>query len=93
MEETATPKIVIRTSCTDGHVQLEFEDNGAGIPEANRPRLFHSFFTTKKSGIGIGLGICRSIVDAHQGTITAECASTGGAVFVMRFPQAVDAAA
>jgi signal transduction histidine kinase len=70
-------------------VQLEFEEYGPNIPEANRARLFHRFFTTKKSGIETGPGICSTIVEAHQGTITAECANFGGAVFVMP-PQAAE---
>jgi C4-dicarboxylate-specific signal transduction histidine kinase len=55
----------------DGGVALAVEDNGPGIADDVFARLFESFFTTKSSGMGIGLPICRSIIEAHGGQITA----------------------
>ena len=67
-------------------VQAEVEDTGPGIPPQNIDRLFGSFFTTKKSGMGIGLAICRSIIEAHGGRIQATNLDAGGARFVFTIP-------
>ena len=73
----------------DGDVEIAVADTGGGIDAADMPRLFDSFFTTKKDGMGLGLALCRSIVQAHGGRIWAENNSGGGATF--RFVLPVDA--
>jgi signal transduction histidine kinase len=65
----------------DGTVLISVRDQGPGISPERFPRLFDSFFTTKKSGVGLGLSIARSIIEAHQGRIWAENCPTNGAVF------------
>lgn len=70
----------------DGAVGVEVRDHGSGISEATRERLFEQFFTTKNEGLGMGLAIARSIVEAHGGTIWAENAQGGGARFCFRLP-------
>jgi signal transduction histidine kinase len=70
----------------DGAIGVAVRDYGSGISEATRDRLFEQFFTTKDEGLGMGLAIVRSIVDAHGGTITAENADGGGARFHFRLP-------
>ena len=70
----------------DGAVGFVVRDYGSGISEATRERLFEQFFTTKEEGLGMGLAIVRSIVDAHGGTVTAENADGGGARFHLRLP-------
>jgi signal transduction histidine kinase/DNA-binding transcriptional MerR regulator len=66
------------------------EDGGPGIDSEQLPRLFDSFFTTKDSGMGLGLAICRSIVEAHGGSIRADNDSAlGGARFTFDLPTAV----
>jgi two-component system sensor kinase FixL len=63
------------------HVRLSVADNGCGLSDANAEGLFKPFFTTKKTGLGLGLSISRSIVDAHGGRIWAESNRDGGATF------------
>ncbi len=70
----------------DGAIGVAVRDYGSGISEAIRERLFEQFFTTKDEGLGMGLAIVRSIVEAHGGTITAENADGGGARFHFRLP-------
>lgn len=87
MRHTATPRLQLRTAAAaGGHVQLDMLDNGPGIAAANLPSLFQSFFTTKPTGMGIGLAICRSIVEAHGGSITAANLPGGGACFTLSLP-------
>jgi two-component system sensor kinase FixL len=70
----------------DGTVAASVRDYGSGISEATRERLFEQFFTTKEEGLGMGLAIVRSIVEAHGGSIAAENADGGGARFRFRLP-------
>jgi len=64
--------------------EFSVTDSGCGIPAENLPRLFEPFFSTKADGMGMGLNICRSIVEFHHGRLTVEGnpASTGT---IMRF--------
>src|SRR5258708_5849360 len=63
------------------------EDSGPGIDPTHRTRLFDSFFTTKDAGMGMGLSICRSIIEAHDGYIEADNKSAlGGARFSFALP-------
>ena len=67
-------------------VEISVTDSGQGIPAGKLPRLFDSFFTTKEDGMGMGLAIVRSIIDAHRGRIFAENNSDGGATFRFELP-------
>ncbi|HEY3597169.1 MAG TPA: PAS domain S-box protein [Paraburkholderia sp.] len=68
------------------HAQVVVNDSGTGISEAHAGRLFEAFFTTRSDGMGIGLSICRSIVEAHGGRIWAESPEEGGAVLQFILP-------
>jgi two-component system sensor kinase FixL len=79
--------VEIATSCNgDGTICVAVRDFGCGIFEGTRERLFEQFFTTKKEGLGMGLAIVRSILEAHGGSIAAENAEGGGARFHFRLP-------
>jgi len=70
----------------DGTTSVVVRDHGSGFSEATRERLFEQFFTTKEEGLGMGLAIVRSIVEAHGGSISAENADEGGARFHFQLP-------
>ena len=61
-------------------------DSGPGIASEDRERIFGSFYTTKAGGVGIGLSICRSIIDAHGGRLWADANQPRGAVFKFTLP-------
>jgi signal transduction histidine kinase len=69
-----------------GGVCLRVEDTGPGLPASLGPDIFAPFVSTKPSGIGLGLSICKRIVEAHGGVITAADRPGGGAVFEVRLP-------
>jgi C4-dicarboxylate-specific signal transduction histidine kinase len=84
--------ITITTSRnTLDQVRIVVEDNGQGLTEVDTSRLFEPFYTTKEHGMGMGLSICRTIVEAHGGSIRAEHGSRGGARFEVELPAAGDA--
>jgi two-component system sensor histidine kinase DctS len=64
------------------------EDNGPGIVESKRPHLFDAFFTTKPGGMGMGLAISKSIVEAHEGILRFEPREDIGARFLVELPAA-----
>ena len=80
-------KVEIKTERVgDGAVRVSVRDHGAGIREEARERLFEQFFTTKEEGLGMGLAIVRSIIEAHGGQIAAENIDHGGAKFYFTLP-------
>ena len=78
--------VTVSTSFADGHVGLSVRDTGPGLREPDFDRVFEPFYTTKSHGLGMGLPICRTIVEAHGGEIQAENAPGGGASFRCDFP-------
>jgi C4-dicarboxylate-specific signal transduction histidine kinase len=84
----------VRTAESEGGgVLLTVRDSGKGIAEIDLPRVFEPFFTTKQAGLGMGLSISRSIVQAHGGRIWVENAEGGGAIFRCVLPAAQQRAA
>ncbi|MDB5415675.1 MAG: domain S-box protein, partial [Rubritepida sp.] len=72
----------------DGRAVLRFADAGPGLPPEVKERLFEPFVSTKESGMGIGLAICRAIVEAHAGRIQAQTREGGGTVIRIDLPLA-----
>ena len=84
--------IVIKTEMGSGVVSIAVEDSGTGIAPEDLERIFSTFFTTKVTGMGMGLSICRSIIEAHGGRLWASPGETYGAVFRFTLPSGADRA-
>jgi signal transduction histidine kinase len=85
----AERRIIISTHSDKGDVaEVSVRDFGIGLPKDRPDKVFDHFFSTKQKGMGMGLAIVRSIVEAHGGTITAENAPDRGARMVVRLPAA-----
>jgi PAS domain S-box-containing protein len=81
--------VLVRTAEADGGcLELRVEDSGNGVAASDLARVFEPFFTTKQDGLGMGLSISRSIVQAHGGQIWAESRAEGGAIFHCVLPVA-----
>ena len=73
----------------DDIVQISVIDNGPGLPEEVQAKLFQPFVSTKKTGMGVGLSICHSIIAAHDGSLWAESNPEGGTIFHISLPTAL----
>jgi signal transduction histidine kinase/ABC-type uncharacterized transport system substrate-binding protein len=85
------PRVLSIKSKLNGHnsVQVSIEDTGIGIDSANRDQIFKPLFTTKDHGMGMGLSICRSIIEGHKGKIwvtAGDTGGTGGTIFYFELP-------
>ncbi len=89
MRETRHRQLRILTQhCGDGFVQVSIADSGPGLDKKVAERLFQPFNSTKSDGMGLGLSICQSIVQSHDGKIWAEPSSLGGTAFHFTVPLA-----
>jgi C4-dicarboxylate-specific signal transduction histidine kinase len=88
MKDTPTENriISIRTSRVEKFAELSVSDRGPGIPEDKLKEVFEPFFTSKAEGMGMGLSIARTIIEAHHGLILAKNRDHGGASFRIRLP-------
>lgn len=80
--------IALITEMRNETVQISVVDNGPGLPDEVRARLFQPFVSTKKTGMGVGLSICHTIITAHNGRLWAEPNPEGGTVFRLTLPTA-----
>ena len=87
-EGVTQPEVEIRTRNEGANLKVEVSDNGPGIPQENRKKVFQPFFTTKDIGRGTGLGlaIASEVVRKHQGNITVGEGPKGGAQFTIVLP-------
>ena len=90
MKDTPAEKCIvsIRTSRVENFAELSVSDRGHGIPEDKLKEVFEPFFTSKADGMGMGLSIARTIIEAHNGSIWAKNRDHGGASFRIRLPLA-----
>jgi signal transduction histidine kinase len=79
MMQVAKPReLIVRTEKRGGEILVAVEDHGPGIAPEIAARMFEPFFSTKPQGTGMGLAICRGIIEAHDGKIWAENSVRGG---------------
>ena len=88
MDKAAVRRIDLVVRRVDDMAEFSVIDHGTGIPPELRPNLFQPFFSTKSEGMGMGLNICRSIVEFHQGRLLLEENPEGGTIFRFTLPLA-----
>jgi two-component system sensor kinase FixL len=85
-ERTVFDLFIRTTRAADGMVEVSVADSGPGLAPEVRAKLFQPFVTTKAAGIGVGLSLCRSIVEAHGGRMWIAHAAARGADFRFTLP-------
>lgn len=88
VEDGARELSIVSEQGKNGSIRVAVHDSGPGIDAGHRELVFEPFYTTKTSGVGMGLSICRSIIDAHGGRLWAEANAPRGAVFQFTLPSA-----
>ena len=88
--EDAARALWIGTGQLQSNIVVAVRDSGPGIDPEHLERVFAPFYTTKSSGIGMGLSICRSIIAAHGGRLWVEANQPGGAIFQFTLPTGLD---
>ncbi len=88
-QSTAAPEVQVSVQTVGDNLLLTVSDSGPGVGEDQRDQIFNAFFSGKEDGMGMGLAICRSIVEAHHGRIdVGQSQDLGGACFTVRIPLA-----
>jgi len=80
--------LTVRVSSAGGEARIAVEDTGVGIPDGDRSHLFRPFFTTRERGVGMGLAICRRIVEENGGSVSVESIPGRGSRFTVKLPEA-----
>lgn len=86
----AVRRLTIRTEVVKSNVKVSITDTGGGVDASILPKLFHPFQTTKPAGLGLGLTICQSLIEAHGGRVGAGPHPDGGSTFFFELPAAED---
>jgi two-component system sensor kinase FixL len=93
MRDVARRELNVQLSpAPGGFIAVTISDTGSGITDEALPRLFEPFMTTKKEGMGVGLSICKTIIESHGGAIWAQNNPSGGATFAFTLPNITEAA-
>jgi PAS domain S-box-containing protein len=92
MDDGARDLLIATGKTPSGEVLVVVRDSGPGLGAATSERVFEAFYTTKPTGMGMGLSICRSIVDAHGGRLWASANEPRGAIFQFTLPTSEEAA-
>ena len=79
--------LTLRVSSNGAESKIIVEDTGTGIEDADRKHLFRPFFTTRERGVGMGLAICRRIVEENGGSVTFDTAAGKGSRFTVKLPE------
>jgi signal transduction histidine kinase len=87
-EEVANPVIVVKQELANGRIKVSVTDNGKGIAQEMKQKIFTPNFTTKSSGTGLGLAICKGIVEKANGHIGFETEEHIGTTFLVELPSA-----
>ncbi len=87
MPNNKTPKIVINVGTNNGDVVITVADNGSGVSEDNKDKVFEPKFTTKTSGMGLGLAMVKNIVETYKGSISFVSEKNKGTTFKVTFPK------
>jgi signal transduction histidine kinase len=84
---TERPRLLrVRSETKEFGIVITVEDSGGGIEPRNTGQIFDAFYTTKSHGMGIGLAICRSIIEAHGGRINVSPGNPNGCIFQVVLP-------
>ncbi len=86
--DVTSPRILVTVASEGDEVKISVADNGVGISDDFKEKVFEPKFTTKTSGMGLGLGMVRNIVETYQGTIDFTSQKGKGTVFTVKFPKA-----
>ncbi|ARV09603.1 two-component sensor histidine kinase [Winogradskyella sp. PC-19] len=86
-EESDNPKIKVSVFTNENNVNITVEDNGTGITEENKLKVFEPKFTTKSSGMGLGLAMVKNIVETYDGSISFSSEYEKGTIFTVTFPK------
>lgn len=87
-ENKNNPKVIVEVKSANKHIQIQVIDNGKGISEDNKTKVFEPKFTTKTSGTGLGLAMVKNIVETYNGTITLTSKKDKGTIFTVTIPKA-----
>jgi signal transduction histidine kinase len=79
-------RLSVEGEIIDGKVSINISDTGVGISEENKAKLFTPLFTTKAKGTGLGLAVCKRIIDAHMGSISVDSVEGEGTTFTILLP-------
>ncbi len=86
-KNTENPQIDVQVITVDDQVKITVSDNGLGITEENKPKIFEPKFTTKTSGMGLGLAMVKNIMETYNGSITFTSEEGKGTIFTVTFPK------